>query len=76
MRILVTQDSTNGLSNSFLLDDDSSIPFFVDDMMRTMDMISVSDIEPPPLLRENASFSFLATRKLLMDKCLSKHPLV
>ncbi|KAI3806052.1 hypothetical protein L1987_21943 [Smallanthus sonchifolius] len=62
MRILMTQDSTNAVTNSFLLDDDSSIPFSTDDLTRSMDTISISDIDPPPLLRESSGFGFLAPR--------------
>ncbi|KAL8092604.1 hypothetical protein AgCh_034752 [Apium graveolens] len=59
MRVLMAEDSNNAVSSSFLLDDDSSIPFSVDDISKTMDQISISDIEPPPLIRENAGFNFL-----------------
>ncbi|KZV36622.1 myosin-9 [Dorcoceras hygrometricum] len=59
MRILMTEDSNNAVSNSFLLDDDSSIPFSVDDISKSMEQIDISDIEPPPLIRENSGFSFL-----------------
>ncbi|XP_052186371.1 myosin-9-like isoform X2 [Diospyros lotus] len=59
MRVLMTEDTNNAVSNSFLLDDDSSIPFSVDDMSKSMVQIDVADIEPPPLIRENTGFSFL-----------------
>nr|XP_027111216.1 myosin-9-like [Coffea arabica] len=59
MRVLMTEDSNNAVSNSFLLDDDSSIPFSVDDISKSMEQIEISDIEPPPLIRENTGFSFL-----------------
>ncbi|KAL1547136.1 myosin-11-like [Salvia divinorum] len=59
MRVLMTEDSNNAVSSSFLLDDDSSIPFSVDDMSKSMDSFDISDIEPPPLIRENSGFSFL-----------------
>ncbi|XP_057798033.1 myosin-9-like isoform X2 [Salvia miltiorrhiza] len=59
MRVLMTEDSNNAVSSSFLLDDDSSIPFSVDDMSKSMDTFDISDIEPPPLIRENSGFSFL-----------------
>ncbi|EPS64096.1 hypothetical protein M569_10684, partial [Genlisea aurea] len=59
MRVLMTEDSNNAVSSSFLLDDDSSIPFSVDDLSKSMDRIDISDIEPPPLIRENSGFSFL-----------------
>ncbi|GAB2277611.1 hypothetical protein Dimus_012319 [Dionaea muscipula] len=63
MRVLVTEDSNNTLSNSFLLDDDSSIPFSVDDISKSMgQLIGISDIEPPALIRENSGFSFLLPR--------------
>ncbi|KAK4418367.1 Myosin-11 [Sesamum alatum] len=59
MRVLMTEDSNNAVSSSFLLDDDSSIPFSVDDLSKSMDRFDISDIEPPPLIRENSGFSFL-----------------
>ncbi|XP_062143843.1 myosin-11 [Alnus glutinosa] len=62
MRVLMTEDSNNAVSNSFLLDDDSSIPFSVDDLSKSMEQIDISDIEPPPLIRENTGFSFLLPR--------------
>ncbi|MFS7997609.1 putative Dilute domain-containing protein [Helianthus anomalus] len=58
MRIMMTKENTT-ISNSFLLDDDSSILFSVDDISKSMDQIEISDIEPPPLIRENSGFSFL-----------------
>ncbi|KAM7501437.1 hypothetical protein LguiB_000341 [Lonicera macranthoides] len=62
MRVLMTEDSNNAVSSSFLLDDDSSIPFSVDDLSKSMDQIDIADIEPPPLIRENSGFSFLLPR--------------
>ncbi|XP_073005604.1 myosin-11-like isoform X2 [Typha latifolia] len=62
MRVLMTEDSNNPVSNSFLLDDDSSIPFSVDDISKSMEQIDISDIEPPPLIRENSGFAFLLPR--------------
>ncbi|MQL83466.1 hypothetical protein Taro_015961 [Colocasia esculenta] len=62
MRILMTEDSNNAVSNSFLLDDDSSIPFSVDDFSKSMEQIDISDIEPPTLIRENSGFAFLLPR--------------
>ncbi|WZZ79809.1 hypothetical protein YC2023_100381 [Brassica napus] len=59
MRVLMTEDSSNAVSNSFLLDDDSSIPFSVDDLSKSMERFDITDIEPPPLIRENSGFSFL-----------------
>ncbi|XP_020523198.1 myosin-11 isoform X2 [Amborella trichopoda] len=62
MRVLMTEDSNNAVSNSFLLDDDSSIPFSVDDISKSMEQIDISDVDPPPLIRENSSFAFLLPR--------------
>ncbi|XVF42254.1 hypothetical protein PTKIN_Ptkin01aG0346100 [Pterospermum kingtungense] len=62
MRVLMTEDSNNSVSNSFLLDDDSSIPFSVDDLSKSMEQIDIADIEPPPLIRDNSGFSFLLPR--------------
>ncbi|GJX75101.1 myosin-9-like protein isoform X1 [Tanacetum coccineum] len=54
MRVLMTEDSNNAVSSSFLLDDDSSIPFSVDDLSKSMDQINIADIDPPPLIRDNS----------------------
>ncbi|WVY94150.1 hypothetical protein V8G54_033238 [Vigna mungo] len=62
MRELMTEDSNNAVSNSFLLDDDSSIPFSVDDLAKSKELIEMSDLEPPQLLRVNTGFSFLLPR--------------
>ncbi|PSR98811.1 Myosin-11 like, partial [Actinidia chinensis var. chinensis] len=59
MRVLMTEDSNNAVSNSFLLDDDSSIPFSVDDISKSMEQIDISNVEPPPLIWKNSGFSFL-----------------
>ncbi|KAK9281631.1 hypothetical protein L1049_004534 [Liquidambar formosana] len=62
MRVLMTEDSNNAVSSSFLLDDDSSIPFSVDDISKSMEQIEIADIDPPPLIRENSGFTFLLQR--------------
>ncbi|CAA0835013.1 Myosin family protein with Dil domain [Striga hermonthica] len=62
MRVMMTEDSNNSISSSFLLDDDSSIPFSVDDLSKSMQQIDVADVEPPPLIRENSGFVFLHQR--------------
>ncbi|XP_019225879.1 PREDICTED: myosin-9-like isoform X3 [Nicotiana attenuata] len=62
MRVSMTEDSNHAVSNSFLLDDDSSIPFSVDDISKSMEQIDIADIEPPLPLRENSGFSFLVPR--------------
>ncbi|CAI9100665.1 OLC1v1037811C1 [Oldenlandia corymbosa var. corymbosa] len=58
MRVMMTEDSNNAVSSSFLLDDDSSIPFSVDDISKSMQPVDVADIEPPPLIRENSALAF------------------
>ncbi|MBA0787771.1 hypothetical protein Gotri_027182, partial [Gossypium trilobum] len=59
MRVKMTEDSNNAVSSSFLLDDDSSIPFSMDDISKSMQQIEVAEIDPPPLLRGYSGFSFL-----------------
>ncbi|KAK6944781.1 Dilute domain, partial [Dillenia turbinata] len=54
MRVMMTEDSNNAVSSSFLLDDDSSIPFSVDDISKSMPQVDISDIDPPPLIHENS----------------------
>lgn len=36
-----------------------SIPFSVDDISKSMDQIEATDVDPPPLIRENSGFAFL-----------------
>ncbi|XP_019173450.1 PREDICTED: myosin-17-like isoform X4 [Ipomoea nil] len=62
MRAMMAEDSNNAVSSSFLLDDDSSIPFTVDDISKTMQQVDIADIDPPPLIRENSGFVFLHQR--------------
>ncbi|XP_016580015.1 myosin-17 isoform X1 [Capsicum annuum] len=62
MRVMMQEDSNNAVSSSFLLDDDSSIPFSVDDISKTMQQVDIADVEPPPLIRENSGFVFLHQR--------------
>ncbi|KAL5822430.1 hypothetical protein ACOSQ4_020330 [Xanthoceras sorbifolium] len=62
MRIMMTEESNNAVSTSFLLDDDSSIPFTLDDISKSIQQIEIADIDPPPLIRANSSFSFLLQR--------------
>ncbi|CAN8312392.1 unnamed protein product [Cochlearia groenlandica] len=50
------------VSKSFLLDDDSSIPFTVDDVLKSVQNVEVAEIDPPPLIRQNTSFMFLLER--------------
>ncbi|KAM0929591.1 hypothetical protein ACQ4PT_001616 [Festuca glaucescens] len=59
MRTMTTDDSITTPNSSFLLDDDSSIPISLDDISRLMLDINPSDVEPPPLLRQNSQFHFL-----------------
>ncbi|KAG6732379.1 hypothetical protein I3842_01G174300 [Carya illinoinensis] len=59
MRILMTQDSDNDDGNSFLLDDNSSIPFSVDDISGSLQEKHFSDVKHPAALLENPAFQFL-----------------
>ncbi|KAI7751730.1 hypothetical protein M8C21_012812, partial [Ambrosia artemisiifolia] len=65
MRELMTEDSNNAVSGSFLLDDDPSlksyiIPLSVDDLSKSMDqMINITDIALPPLVLHKLGLDFL-----------------
>ncbi|XP_038692141.1 myosin-6-like isoform X2 [Tripterygium wilfordii] len=59
MRILMTEDSNNAASNSFLLDDNSGIPFTVDDLSNTLQEKDFLDVKPAEELLENPAFRFL-----------------
>ncbi|KAJ1408711.1 P-loop containing nucleoside triphosphate hydrolase [Sesbania bispinosa] len=61
MRVLMTEESINIPNNSFLLEVDSSIPFLMEEMFRSMSDIRLSDmnVDPPPILRQKSDFQFL-----------------
>ncbi|AQK76186.1 myosin2 [Zea mays] len=59
MRVLMTEDSNSDESGSFLLDDNSSIPFSVDDITNSMQEKDFTDIKPADELLENPAFQFL-----------------
>ncbi|XP_043719718.1 myosin-6 isoform X1 [Telopea speciosissima] len=59
MRVLMTEDSHSAVSNSFLLDDNSSIPFSVDDLSSTLQEKDFLDVKPAEELLENPAFQFL-----------------
>ncbi|KAJ4969406.1 hypothetical protein NE237_016107 [Protea cynaroides] len=59
MRVLMTEDSNSTVSNCFLLDDDSSIPFSVHDLSSSLQEKDFSDVKPAAELLENPAFNFL-----------------
>ncbi|XP_059449461.1 myosin-12 isoform X2 [Corylus avellana] len=61
MRVLMAEDSINMPNNSFLLDVDSSIPFSMEEMFRSLrdTEINLSDVDPLPILRQRSDFHFL-----------------
>ncbi|XP_062173899.1 myosin-12 isoform X2 [Alnus glutinosa] len=61
MRVLMAEDSINMPNNSFLLDVDSSIPFSMEEMFRSLSGtdINLSDVDPPPILGQRSDFHFL-----------------
>ncbi|CAA6664655.1 unnamed protein product [Spirodela intermedia] len=62
MRDLVTKESLDLASNSFLLDEDMSIPFSTEDISKAIPAVDAADVELPPLLRELPSGQLLAKR--------------
>ncbi|KAI3409534.1 uncharacterized protein J3R85_019201 [Psidium guajava] len=59
MRVLMTEDSNSAVSSSFLLDDNSSIPFSVDELSDALQEKDFEDVEPAEELLENPAFQFL-----------------
>ncbi|KAL3620549.1 hypothetical protein CASFOL_035461 [Castilleja foliolosa] len=59
MRVLMTEDSNNPVNNSFLLDDNSSIPFSIDELSDSIDVKDFLDVKPVTELLENPGFQFL-----------------
>ncbi|XP_019463633.1 PREDICTED: myosin-17-like [Lupinus angustifolius] len=62
MRTMMSEDSNSAVSTSFLLDDDSSIPFSVDDISKSIQEVEVVEVDPPLMMRENSGFGFLLAR--------------
>ncbi|KAF3457491.1 hypothetical protein FNV43_RR02149 [Rhamnella rubrinervis] len=58
MKLLMTDDSAED-SKSYLLEDNSSIPFSVDDICNNLQEKSLTDIKYPDELLENPAFQFL-----------------
>nr|XP_043620465.1 myosin-15 [Erigeron canadensis] len=59
MREILNKDSQNLTSNSFLLDDDLSIPFSTEDIYLAIPAVDPTDIEAPAFLSEYPSAQFL-----------------
>ncbi|KAJ9702125.1 hypothetical protein PVL29_004049 [Vitis rotundifolia] len=59
MREMLNKDNQNLTSNSFLLDDDLSIPFSTEDIYMAIPAMDPSDVELPPFLSEHPSVQFL-----------------
>nr|XP_027093892.1 myosin-6-like isoform X2 [Coffea arabica] len=59
MRVLMTEDSNSAVSSSFLLDDNSSIPFSVDELSNALQVRDFLDVKPADELLENPAFQFL-----------------
>ncbi|KAI3449846.1 hypothetical protein Pfo_006511 [Paulownia fortunei] len=59
MRVLMTEDSNNAVSNSFLLDDNSSIPFSIDELSSSLQVKDFLDVKPAADLLEHPTFQFL-----------------
>ncbi|GLT85614.1 hypothetical protein SLE2022_038000 [Rubroshorea leprosula] len=66
MREILNKDSQNLTSNSFLLDDDLSIPFSTEDIDMAIPPIDPSDIELPAFLLEYSCAQFLTQNQSRM----------
>ncbi|KAL5222227.1 hypothetical protein ABZP36_026940 [Zizania latifolia] len=62
LKSAVREESNTVTTFSILLDDDSCIPFSLDDIAKTMPVIEVADDDLLPFVRENPSFAFLLQR--------------
>ncbi|KAK6785921.1 hypothetical protein RDI58_014446 [Solanum bulbocastanum] len=59
MRVLMTEDSNDAESNSFLLDDNPSIPFSIEEVSNSLQVKDFADVKPATELLENPAFQFL-----------------
>uniref|UniRef100_A0A0E0HHD2 Myosin motor domain-containing protein n=1 Tax=Oryza nivara TaxID=4536 RepID=A0A0E0HHD2_ORYNI len=63
MRTMMKEESNNAPSFSVLLDDDSSIPFSLEDIAKSMPTIETTENDLLPFVRENQSFAFILHRR-------------
>jgi len=59
MREMVNKDTQNLVSNSFLLDDDLSIPFSTEDLSMAIPAMDYADVDLPESLQHYTSVQFL-----------------
>lgn len=59
MRVLMTEDLNDAESNSFLLDDNPSIPFSIEEVSNSLQVKDFTDVKPATELLENPAFQFL-----------------
>ncbi|KAI4345961.1 hypothetical protein L6164_013044 [Bauhinia variegata] len=59
MKLLMTDDDANNEENSFLLDDLSSVPFAMDEIINSLHDKTFRDAKPPAELLEYPAFEFL-----------------
>jgi myosin-5 len=59
MKELMMKDQNTNMSNSFLLDDDSSIHFTIDDISGAPTTIDLDAVQVPPHLAKDPCFEFL-----------------
>ncbi|XP_057470098.1 myosin-8-like [Actinidia eriantha] len=59
IKVLMTEDSNDAQSNSFFLDDNSSIPVSADEISGSVKEKDFSDVRPAAALLENPAFQFL-----------------
>ncbi|XP_062206682.1 myosin-17-like isoform X7 [Phragmites australis] len=63
LKTVVHEESNTVTTFSILLDDDSSIPFSLDDITKTLPVIEVADDDLLPFVHENPNFAFLLQRR-------------
>ncbi|KAK9033418.1 hypothetical protein V6N11_018451 [Hibiscus sabdariffa] len=61
MKHLMPNDSEDGGGGTFLLEDDISIPFTMEDVTASMQVKEFAEVKPAAELAENPSFQFLIT---------------
>ncbi|KAL6535163.1 hypothetical protein OROMI_026537 [Orobanche minor] len=59
MKILMTEESNDADNSKFLLDDNSSIPFSVDDISSSLRQVDFKNVKPASILLTKPSFDFL-----------------
>ncbi|PWA40278.1 unconventional myosin [Artemisia annua] len=73
MRLMMTEDSNTSGSSSFLLDDDSRLPYFVDDLSTSLQVKDFADVKPAVLsVQQVDEYALFMGHAKQHDECIPR----